>query len=73
MLSAVADEQGILKDPKLWRSVLLQLNDRTMPPANKPQPTAEERERLGRLIHDILEQGELANFAKDPGPLACDQ
>lgn len=66
-LSAVADEQGVLTDPKLWRNVVLQLNDRTMPPANKPQPTAEERERLVRLLHDILEQGELATMAKDPG------
>src|SRR4051812_46801231 len=38
-LKRFPDVPSIQREPKLWREVLSQLNDRTMPPAKKPQPS----------------------------------
>src|SRR3954471_15321905 len=42
-LARFGDVASIYKDPKLWRTVLAQLNERAMPPDDKPQPSAGER------------------------------
>ena len=41
---------GTAKDPEFWHRVLVQLRTGLMPPAGKPRPTPEERDRLERWI-----------------------
>src|SRR3954463_4061314 len=45
-LAPFPDDQAVQSDPKLWRAVLGQLGDYTMPPKTKPQPSMAERQRL---------------------------
>src|SRR3954470_15432424 len=66
-LARFADVPSIQRDPKLWRNVLTQLNDRNMPPENKPQPTDEERARLVDWVQHTLTHFDASHFAKDPG------
>jgi len=66
-LSIFTNEQAVLRQPKLWGQVLEQLNDRTMPPAKKPQPSADERVRLAGWIHDALTHIDPSKLPKDPG------
>lgn len=61
------DLASIYKEPKLWRTVLTQLNERAMPPENKPQPTEAERALLIQWIQHTLNNPDPAAFAKDPG------
>lgn len=55
-------------DPKTWETVLAQLRDRTMPPENKPQPTADEREKFIGWIEQALQNLDETKLPKDPGP-----
>ncbi len=57
----------IQREPKLWREVLTQLNDRTMPPAKKPQPSEVERAMLIEWIQYTLNHPLPGSFEKDPG------
>src|SRR5688500_7658080 len=68
-LGAFADAASVRKQPRLWRTVLGQLNDRLMPPEGKPQPSVEERARLIEAIHDVLASGAAADGSapRDPG------
>ena len=66
-LSIFKDESAIIREPRLWGQVLEQLNDRTMPPAKKPQPSAAERLRVTAWIHDALTHIDPAKLPKDPG------
>src|SRR6202034_1025726 len=50
--------------PKVWHSVLKNLRSGIMPPADKPQPTAEER----RLLEEWIKYGALGIDPKDPDP-----
>lgn len=61
------DLPSIYKEPKLWRTVLTQLNERAMPPENKPQPTEAERALLIQWIQHTLDNPDPSAFAKDPG------
>ena len=66
-LSKFTDVASIHRDPKLWRTVLQQLNERAMPPENKPQPTDAERALLIDWIQHTLNNPDPTAFAKDPG------
>ncbi|HET6247332.1 MAG TPA: DUF1592 domain-containing protein [Tepidisphaeraceae bacterium] len=66
-LSTFKDESGVVRDPKTWGAVLEQLNDSTMPPAKKKQPTAAERLRMVAYVHDVMTHIDPAKLPKDPG------
>ena len=66
-LSKFGEVASIHRDPKLWRNVLTQLNERAMPPENKPQPTDMERLMLIEWIQHTLNNPDPSAFAKDPG------
>src|SRR5687768_12140735 len=66
-LAKFGDVASIHRDPKLWRNVLTQLNERTMPPENKPQPSDAQRAMLIQWIQHTLNNPDPAAFAKDPG------
>jgi mono/diheme cytochrome c family protein len=66
-LSTFNDESAIIRDPKTWGAVLEQLNDSTMPPAKKTQPTAAERLKLVTYVHDVMTHIDPATLPKDPG------
>lgn len=46
----------LANDRSHWKSVAEQLCNRTMPPADKPQPTEEERLRISTWIEKVLRQ-----------------
>src|SRR6185295_15228968 len=58
----------VLKHPKAWQGVIEQLSLGEMPPKEKPQPTATERERLIDWVTRALDQAAQAR-AGDPGPV----
>jgi hypothetical protein len=66
-LSAFAGDGVVERDPKLWGTVLEQLNDRNMPPKKKPQPSAAERERITSWLHESLAHLDFSKLPKDPG------
>jgi hypothetical protein len=60
--------QDLIKTPKPWEQVVEQLSLGEMPPKEKPQPTAAERERLLSWVHRALDAAAQAR-AGDPGPV----
>ena len=66
-LSVYADTAAVQKDAKTWRTVLQQLNERAMPPANKPQPTEQQRQMLAEWVDRTLKSIDLGSLPKDPG------
>ena len=66
-LAAFTDVPSIQKNPKLWQTALDQLNERTMPPDKKPQPTPEERQRIIDFIQHALTSHDPTTTVKDPG------
>jgi hypothetical protein len=66
-LSKFTDVASIYREPKLWRTVLAQLNERAMPPENKPQPSDAERALLIEWVQYTLNNPDPTAFAKDPG------
>ena len=63
-LDAFADEDAARRDAKLWLAVLKNVRSGLMPPADKPQPSAEER----RLLDDWIKYGAFGIDPKDPDP-----
>src|SRR4051794_26995502 len=59
------DDHALLKDVRLWREVLDQLREQSMPPPGKPQPKPDEREKLAAWLRESLLRVQ-PNF-KDPG------
>jgi len=60
--------EQIQRHPKAWQGVLEQVGNGEMPPKKKPQPSAEERQRLLEWVRTAL--GEIAaSRAGDPGPV----
>lgn len=55
-------------NPKVWKRVWDRIKSRQMPPSDKPQPTAEERERVTAWIEAALAKHTLDGHP-DPGPL----
>ena len=66
-LSRFLDSGAVHTDPKTWETTLAQVRDRNMPPENKPQPSAEERDRLVTWIEGALDTMDDAKLPKDPG------
>jgi hypothetical protein len=66
-LEKFRDTASIHREPKLWRTVLAQLNERAMPPEDKPQPTDAQRAMLINWIQHTLNNPDPTAFAKDPG------
>jgi mono/diheme cytochrome c family protein len=63
-LDAFADEKAALSAPKLWQAVLKNVRAGIMPPAGKPQPSAQDR----RLLEDWIKRGPFAIDPQDPDP-----
>ncbi len=60
--------ESIKRHPKIWQGVAEQLENREMPPKNKPQPSPEQRAQLSRWTAATL--AEMARErAGDPGPV----
>ena len=57
-----------LKHPKVWQDVVDQMALGEMPPKDKPQPSADEREGLLKWIKTALDAAAQAR-AGDPGPV----
>jgi hypothetical protein len=47
-LSRLSDPGAADRGPDAWEQIVAQLEGRTMPPEDRPQPTAAEAERIGR-------------------------
>src|ERR1043166_2784583 len=58
----------VKRHPKIWQTVVEQLSGNEMPPKDKPQPTAEQREGLLTWVNATLDEVALAR-AGDPGPV----
>src|SRR5688572_29152033 len=66
-LQKFTDVPSVQRDPKLWRNVLTQLNERSMPPDDKPQPTGAQRAMLIEWVQHTLTHFDASAFTKDPG------
>ena len=66
-LAPFKDKAAVQREPGLWKNVLQQLHERTMPPASKPQPTPEERERIEAWVRQALAEIDPGTLPKDPG------
>ena len=58
----------VIKQPKVWQGVLDQISLGEMPPKDKPQPNAAEKERLQQWVNTALDAAARAR-AGDPGPV----
>lgn len=65
-LTLFPDEASVLRSRKVWKKVLDVLYAREMPPEDKAQPTAQERDRLTGWIEAALAKPE-AGGRRDPG------
>lgn len=55
------------RDHETWNDVVTQIHERNMPPASKPQPTMEQRERLTQWIKETLDNVDEKTTPRDPG------
>ncbi|HEV7405751.1 MAG TPA: DUF1592 domain-containing protein [Chthoniobacteraceae bacterium] len=60
--------ESIKRHPKIWQGVAEQLENREMPPKNKPQPSPEQRALLSQWTATTLETM-ARERAGDPGPV----
>ena len=58
----------VKKHPKIWQGVIEQISLDEMPPKDKPQPRAVQREQLLTWVKAVLDEIGLAH-AGDPGPV----
>ena len=58
----------VLRHPNVWQRVIEQLSLGEMPPKEKPQPSAPERDRLLNWVNHALEEAAKIH-AGDPGPV----
>ena len=65
-LDEFPDANAALSVPKLWHAVLKNLRSGIMPPAGKPQPSAEER----RLLEDWIKRRGGGSTRRTPTPAA---
>ena len=59
------DEKGLLKDRKVWVSVLQMIASGEMPPQERPQPTVEEIEGFQKALYGIFDKADQGK--RDPG------
>ena len=60
--------EAVRKHPKIWQGVVEQVSAGEMPPKEKPQPTAPQREQLLAWVNAALDDIARAR-AGDPGPV----
>jgi Protein of unknown function (DUF1592)/Protein of unknown function (DUF1588)/Protein of unknown function (DUF1585)/Protein of unknown function (DUF1595)/Protein of unknown function (DUF1587)/Cytochrome C oxidase, cbb3-type, subunit III len=65
--SGFTNAASVFRDPGLWEKTIRQLEDRAMPPEDKPQPNPDERYALVESIRQVLDNPEPGWIAKDPG------
>jgi hypothetical protein len=65
VLSIYMDEKALLKDRKVWTSVLQMLGSGEMPPQDRPQPTVEEIEGVQKAVYAIFDMADKGK--RDPG------
>ncbi len=65
LLDAFDTEAKILKERKLWATVDYNVHNFVMPPPEKPQPTAAERELIHKYLDNLLFYCDCSN--PDPG------
>ena len=58
----------VKKHPKIWQALIEQVSLGEMPPKEKPQPSAAQREQLLAWVNAVLDEIALAR-AGDPGPV----
>ena len=66
-LTTFTNAPSLYRDPKLWESVVRQIEERQMPPEDKPQPTPEERLHLTESLRHLLDDPDPASVPRDPG------
>ncbi|HAM72937.1 MAG TPA: hypothetical protein DCM86_14960 [Verrucomicrobiales bacterium] len=59
----------VMKHPRVWQGVIEQIGLGEMPPKEKPQPPAADRDRLVAWVGDVLDKV-AQERAGDPGPVA---
>ncbi len=59
---------SVMKHPKVWQDVIEQIELGEMPPKDKPQLSAAQRERLLGWVNSVLDKAAPAR-AGDPGPV----
>lgn len=57
----------MLSDAKLWQTALRMVADKEMPPEDKPQPAANERELIWKWIEVSLKNSDATKLPKEPG------
>ncbi|WP_020472885.1 DUF1592 domain-containing protein [Zavarzinella formosa] len=65
-LHTLTDEASLLKNRKLWDKVLKTVAEGEMPPADKPQPMADESEKFVAMLNAIFDKADLT-AKPDPG------
>ncbi len=60
--------RSIRQHPKVWQSVVEQIQNNEMPPKDKPQPAPAEREQFLKWVGAVLDDIALSR-AGDPGPV----
>ena len=63
-LDAFADAEAAVNAAKVWHAVLKNVRSGIMPPAGKPQPSAQDR----RVLEDWIKRGPFAIDPSDPDP-----
>jgi stalled ribosome alternative rescue factor ArfA len=58
---------GIQKDQVLWRKVLRQIRERSMPPQGSPQPKQDQRDKLTLWLQHTLDTADESLLPKNPG------
>ncbi len=66
-LAAFADESAVLKQRKLWRRIIAQVERKEMPPEEEKQLTNDQRTQMLRWIRQSLDAADLAD-RKNPDP-----
>ncbi len=58
---------SLFRNPQMWESAIRQLEDLQMPPADKPQPTVEQRIVLIEFLKHLLDNPDPSWVPHDPG------
>ncbi len=66
-LTVLSEGKVLIREAKLWENVVKQVNEREMPPKNKPQPPEEEREKFVTALTDLLANPDPSLIPPDPG------
>lgn len=64
---AAGTVEALRKDPKIWRSAVQRLKEKTMPPPGSAQPIPAERDRLVLWLSETLDKTEEKAGQSDPG------